>query len=199
MRTLQRLCVFCGSSAGSDPVFADSARALGAALAAQDVELVYGGGSVGLMGELARAVMAAGGRVIGVIPRHLAEREVALTELDDLRVVDSMHARKALMADLADAFVALPGGIGTLEEFIEVLTWAQLGLHDKPCGLLNTAGYFDTLLRFLDEITAAGFMALPHRGLIVTVDRPAEVAPMLRRFQAPQMDKADWARNAGRS
>lgn len=199
MTAINSICVFCGSSPGSDPAYVAHARELGQILAARGLRLVYGGGNVGMMGELARAVLGGGGQLTGVIPRHLMDREVALTELEDLRVVDSMHARKALMADLADAFLALPGGLGTLEEFVEVLTWAQLGLHRKPLGLLNTKGYFDTLLRFFDEIAEAGFMAPGHRRLIVPATEPAAALAALQRFAMPEVDKADWARNASRS
>jgi hypothetical protein len=194
-RGLRRICVFCGSSPGSDPAYAAAARLLGGTLAAEGIGLVYGGGNVGMMGELANAVVAAGGKVTGVIPEALMAREVALTELDDLRVVDSMHTRKALMGDLSDGFIALPGGIGTLEEFIEVLTWAQLGLHDKPCALLNTQGYFDTLLTFIDDIVAAGFMADVHRQLVLTADEPVALLDAMRTFTPPVFDKATWAKN----
>jgi uncharacterized protein (TIGR00730 family) len=194
MKGLKRVCVFCGSSPGSDPAYAAAARNLGKILAAEGIGLVYGGGNVGMMGELANAVVAAGGRVTGVIPKALMAREVALTQLDDLRVVDSMHSRKALMADLSDGFIALPGGVGTLEEFIEVLTWAQLGLHDKPCALLNTKGYFNTLLRFLDHIVTEKFMAEVHRQLILTGDEPAALLDTMRVFEPPVFDKATWAK-----
>ena len=194
-RGLKRICVFCGSSPGSDPAYAAAARLLGRTLAAEGIGLVYGGGNVGMMGELANAVVAAGGKVTGVIPEALMAREVALTELDDLRVVDSMHSRKALMADLSDGFIALPGGIGTLEEFIEVLTWAQLGLHDKPCALFNTKGYFNTLLHFIDNIVAAKFMADAHRQLVLTAEEPAPLLEAMRTFAPPVFDKAAWAKD----
>jgi uncharacterized protein (TIGR00730 family) len=194
-RGLRRICVFCGSSPGSDPAYAAAARLLGGTLAAEGIGLVYGGGNVGMMGELANAAVAAGGKVTGVIPEALMAREVALTELEDLRVVDSMHTRKALMADLSDGFIALPGGIGTLEEFIEVLTWAQLGLHGKPCALLNTKGYFDTLLTFIDDIVAAEFMADVHRQLVLTADEPVALLVAMRTFTPPVFDKATWAKN----
>ena len=194
MNALRRVCVFCGSSPGSNPAYVAAARQLGETLANEGIGLVYGGGNVGMMGELANAAVAAGGKVTGVIPKALMDREVALIELDDLRVVDSMHARKALMADLADGFVAMPGGLGTLEEIIEVLTWAQLGLHTKPCALLNTAGYFDTLLAFLDEIAGARFMAEVHRQLILTAEAPAPLMAAMRAFTPPEFDKAIWAK-----
>jgi uncharacterized protein (TIGR00730 family) len=194
MNKIRRICVFCGSSPGTDPAYVAGARELGKTLAAEGIGLVYGGANVGMMGELADATMAAGGRVTGVIPKAIMEREVAHTELDDLRVVDSMHTRKALMADLSDGFIALPGGIGTLEEFIEVLTWAQLGLHAKPCALLNTKGYFDTLLKFLDEIATAQFMADVQRQLVLTADEPAALLETMRAFSPPAFDKAAWAK-----
>ena len=156
--TFKRLCVYCGSRHGAQPAYDRAARNLGAALARHGIELVYGGGRVGLMGVLAESVLAHGGKVIGVIPKALVSREVAFLELSDLRIVESMHERKALMADLADAFVALPGGVGTLEELFEILTWAQLGLHHKPCGLLNVDQFYDLLLGFLDHALAENFI-----------------------------------------
>src|SRR5687768_3375935 len=150
-RILQRICVFCGSSTGSNPAYRHVADGLGRAIARSGRRLVYGGGNVGLMGVVADAALADGGEVTGVIPRHLVEREVAHAGLSELRVVDSMHQRKQSMADLSDAFIVLPGGLGTLEEFFEVWTWGQLGLHRKPYGLLNVAAYFDPLLTFLDH------------------------------------------------
>jgi uncharacterized protein (TIGR00730 family) len=195
MNRFERVCVFCGSSPGSDPAYVAAAREVGQTLATEGIGLVFGGGNVGMMEELAKAAMAAGGQVIGVIPKALMEREVALTELDDLRIVDSMHSRKALMADLSDGFIALPGGVGTLEEFIEVLTWAQLGLHDKPCALLNTKGYFNTLLRFLDHISSESFMAEVHRQLVLTGDAPAALLDAMRTFTPPVFDKATWAKD----
>ncbi|HEY9193107.1 MAG TPA: TIGR00730 family Rossman fold protein [Methyloversatilis sp.] len=163
-----RVCVFCGSRSGERAVYADTALALGTLLAQRGFGLVYGGGNIGLMGLIADATLAAGGEVIGVIPQHLLEREVAHTGLTQLHVVDSMHTRKALMADIADVFVAAPGGFGTLDELCEILTWAQLGLHGKPCGLLNVAGYFDPLLGMFDHATREGFLSAQHRQLIVS-------------------------------
>jgi uncharacterized protein (TIGR00730 family) len=194
-RGLKRICVFCGSSPGDDSAYITAARLLGRTLAAKGIGLVYGGGNVGMMGELANAAVDAGGQVTGVIPEALMAREVALTELGDLRVVDSMHSRKALMADLSDGFIALPGGIGTLEEFIEVLTWAQLGLHDKPCALLNIKGYFNTLLTFMGDIVAAKFMADAHRQLVLTADEPVALLEAMRTFTPPVFDKAAWAKD----
>jgi hypothetical protein len=160
------ICVFCGSSAGALPEYVAAARALGQRLAQNELSLVYGGGRVGLMGELADACLTAGGRVVGVIPRALLERELAHTGLTSLHVVASMHERKALMADMADAFIALPGGMGTFDELFEIITWAQLGLHSKPMAVVNVAGYFDRLLDMIDHAGRADFIAERHRGLL---------------------------------
>jgi uncharacterized protein (TIGR00730 family) len=163
---MQSVCVFLGSSAGLLPAYAQAAELLGVALAARGLTLVYGAGNVGLMGVLANAVLASGGRVVGVIPESLMERELGHLELSELYVVESMHARKAKMAEQSDAFIILPGGLGTLEEFFEVLTWAQLGFHRKPIGLLNVHGYYAPLLDFLDHAVTEGFVAPTHRSLI---------------------------------
>lgn len=190
---MKRICVFCGSSPGARPAYAEAARELGRLLAATGIDLVYGGASVGLMGILARTVLDGGGRVTGVIPRMLEEKEIALTRLSDLRVVESMHERKALMAELSDGFIALPGGIGTIEEFVEVLTWLQLGIHGKPCGLLNSDGYYDRLLDFFDHMAAEGFIR-PECREAVLVDRdPAELLKKMSLYRAPLPDKAAWA------
>jgi uncharacterized protein (TIGR00730 family) len=175
---------------GKDASFAEAARALAMALAARGTALVYGGGSVGLMGLAADAALAAGGRVIGVIPHALVAREVAHQGLTEQRVVPTMHARKALMAELADAFVALPGGFGTLEELFEVLTWAQLGIHAKPIGLLNTGGYYDSLLAFVDRAIAAGFVRPAYRGFLVVAADPAELLDRLETHRPPAV--AAW-------
>lgn len=190
---MQRICVFCGSSPGVRPEYSTAARALGELLVQQGIELVYGGASVGLMGIVARTVQAGGGRVTGIIPRLLAEKEVALTSLDDLRIVDSMHERKALMAELSDGFIALPGGIGTIEEFVEVLTWAQLGIHTKPCGLLNSAGYYDRLLGFFDQMLAEGFIRPACRSTILVEQEPARLLDAMGSYRSPKDDKAAWA------
>ncbi len=163
-----RVCVFCGSRSGERPVYAETAVALGTLLAQRGFGLVYGGGNIGLMGLIADAALAAGGEVIGVIPQHLLEREVAHKGLSALHIVDSMHARKALMAQLSDMFIAAPGGFGTLDELCEILTWAQLGLHGKPCGLLNVMGYYDPLLAMFDHATREGFLSAQHRQLVVS-------------------------------
>jgi uncharacterized protein (TIGR00730 family) len=162
------VCVFCGSSAGALPDYAEAARALGQLLAHNEVSLVYGGGRVGLMGELADACLSAGGRVVGVIPRALLERELGHPGLTTLHVVGSMHERKTLMADMADAFLALPGGMGTFDELFEIITWAQLGLHNKPMAVVNVAGYFDRLLATIEQAERAEFIAERHRGLLRT-------------------------------
>jgi hypothetical protein len=176
---LRRLCVFCGSSPGAHSAYADAARELGTALARQSIALVYGGGRTGLMGIAADAALAAGGEVIGVIPEHLERLEVAHPGLSDLRVVRSMHERKAMMADLSDAFVGLPGGLGTLEEFFEVSTWNQLGIHAKPAALLNVRGYYDLVDRFLAHAVDEGFLRAEHRARIaVSPDVPAVLASL---------------------
>jgi len=166
METPDSVCVFCGSSAGVDPVHAAAARDLGAALAARGIRLVYGGGNVGLMGILADAALAGGGRVLGVIPGFMRDRELGHRGLTELRVVADMHARKAAMAEAADAFLALPGGIGTLDEMFEIWTWAQVGLHAKPCALVNVKGYYDGLIAFLDHMVGAGFLRAGHRATL---------------------------------
>lgn len=184
-----RICVFCGSSNGGDPRFLTAAREFGRALAAEGIGLVYGGASVGLMGALADTVLDAGGEVIGVIPRALVDKEVAHNGLADLRIVDSMHTRKALMAELSDAFVALPGGIGTFEELLEIWTWAQLGHHGKPCAVYNVAGYYDLLLAFLDHALAAGFLKAMHRDMLIVADRPDELFADVRTYMPPHGSK----------
>jgi uncharacterized protein (TIGR00730 family) len=163
--SFRRVCVFCGSAAGNRAEYGDAARAVGRLLAERGIAVVYGGGRVGLMGMVADAAMAAGGEVIGVIPESMMAREVGHTGLTRLHVVPTMHERKALMYDLSDAFLALPGGYGTLDELCETLTWSQLGLHGKPCGLLNVEGYFDPLIAFFDLATREGFVRPSHRGL----------------------------------
>lgn len=186
---MRSVCVFCGSGPGANPTYLDLARRTGAVLAERGLTLVYGGGGVGLMGELADAALAVGGHVIGVIPEALAKREVAHLGLPDLRVVGSMHERKALMAELADAFIALPGGLGTLEELFEIVTWAQLGLHAKPCGLVNTDGYYDHLITFLDHAVTARFVRPEHRALIMVEPGPAALLERFDGFVAPQLEK----------
>ncbi len=182
---LNRVCVFCGSSDGSDPAYRAEAARFGRVLAARRIGLVYGGGTVGLMGAIADAALAAHAEVIGVIPEHLVDKELAHRGVSELRVVHSMHERKRVMADLSDAFVALPGGYGTLEEFCEVLTWSQLGLHAKPCGLLNVAAYYDPLLRLFDHAVAEGFVRPESRALVVVEDAAERMLDRLSRWQAP--------------
>jgi uncharacterized protein (TIGR00730 family) len=186
---MKRVCVFCGSSAGANSQYAALAQRLGGILAQRGLGLVYGGGNVGLMGRLADAVLKAGGHVIGVIPQSLVDLEVAHAGLPDLRVVASMHERKALMADLADGFIALPGGIGTLEEFCEILTWAQLGLHRKPCGLINVAGYFDHLMAFLDHAVGERFFRPEHRSMVLVDADPETLLDRLDTYRPPQLEK----------
>ena len=169
---MQTICVFCGASAGDDPAFSQAARDLGQLLAERQLTLVYGGGNIGLMGVLADAVLDGGGRVIGVIPKMLVDKELAHHGITDLRIVGSMHQRKALMAELAEGFITLPGGYGTLEEFGEVLTWGQLGLHAKPMGLLNVAGYYDPLLQFFDRAVHTGLLRAEHRALVLEATSP---------------------------
>lgn len=186
---MRSLCVFCGSSPGARPEYAATARLLGTSLARRAVRLVYGGARVGLMRELADAVLRAGGEVTGVIPESLRAREVAHTELRDLRIVGSMHERKALMSDLADGFLAIPGGAGTLEEFFEVWTWGQLGLHRKPCGLLNVAGYFDGLLTFLDHAVGERFVRIEHRAMVLVDDDAGRLLDRFAAYHPPEVPK----------
>jgi len=186
---VKRVCVFLGSSPGARPAYAAAARGFAAELVARDLELVYGGGNVGLMGILADAVLAAGGHVIGVIPGALAELEVAHTGLPDLRVVGSMHERKAVMADLSDAFVMLPGGLGTFEEFFEVLTWAQLGMHRKPCALLEVAGYWNPLRGMLAHAVEERFIRTEHLELLLVSESPAALLDACAHHRAAPVAK----------
>ncbi|MBV1703358.1 MAG: TIGR00730 family Rossman fold protein [Hyphomicrobiales bacterium] len=186
---LRRICVFCGSSPGRDPRHAEAARAFGGEIARRGLGLVYGGGAVGLMGIVADAALAGGAEVVGIIPRALARREVAHRGLADLRVVETMHARKAAMAELADAFVALPGGIGTFEELFEVWTWAQLGDHAKPVGLLDVAGFYRPLLAFLDGVVEAGFLREAHRSLAIVETDGGRLIDRLAAYEAKSIAK----------
>jgi uncharacterized protein (TIGR00730 family) len=188
--TLNRLCVFCGSSPGRNPAYLAVASEMGKLLAERRIGLVYGGASIGLMGAVADAAQAAGGEVIGVIPRALVEWEVAHTGLADLRVVASMHERKALMAELSDGFIALPGGIGTLEELFEVWTWAQLGSHRKPCALLNALGFYDRLLGFIDFVAGEAFMQPMHRDMLLVGENPEGLLEKMESYRAPP--KTRW-------
>ncbi len=189
---MQRVCVFCGSSPGRGSEYGRVAQLLGRALVDRGLGLVYGGASVGLMGQLARTVLAAEGEVVGVVPAALAEREVAFVDLPDLRVVGSMHERKALMAELSDAFIALPGGMGTIEELFEIVTWAQLTIHKKPCGLLNVNNYYDHLVRFLDHAVDQDFMRPIDRALVLVDQDPEQLLNRFGSFQPANLDKAEW-------
>jgi uncharacterized protein (TIGR00730 family) len=186
---LRRICVFCGSSSGTREVYKQAAQAVGQLLCQRGIELVYGGGHVGLMGVVADACLNEGGRVIGVIPQALADKEVAHTGLTELRIVGSMHERKAVMADLSDAFVSLPGGFGTWEEFFEVLTWAQLGIHRKACGVLNVNGYYDPLIEMADRALSEGFLREGHRDLLLSDADPERLLDRLSSYAAPAVDK----------
>jgi uncharacterized protein (TIGR00730 family) len=186
---LRRICVFCGSSSGTRPVYQQAAQTVGQLLCRRGIELVYGGGRVGLMGIVANACLNEGGRVIGVIPQALADKEVAHTGLTELRIVTSMHERKSLMADLSDAFMALPGGFGTWEEFFEVLTWAQLGIHRKACGVLNVGGYYDPLLQMADRALSEGFVREMHRGLLLSDADPEQLLDRLNSYAGPAVEK----------
>ena len=187
-RSLSRICVFCGTNPGSRPAYGVAARELGRALAHADIELVYGGASVGIMGELADSVQEHGGHVTGIIPQQLMEKEAAHTGIRNLIVVASMHQRKSQMADMSDAFIALPGGIGTLEGFLEVLTWGQLGIHAKPAGILNVEGYFDDLTGFLDHAVQEGFLTEAHRQAIMVESEPGSLLDRLRSY-SPREEK----------
>ena len=186
---LKKICVFCGSSAGADPIFRSAATAFGSLLASEQIDLVYGAGSVGIMGTVADAVLKSGGRVTGVIPRFLATRELLHEGITSVIQTEDMHERKATMARLSDAFVALPGGLGTLEELFEVMTWGQLGLHTKPIGLLNVAGYFDPLVALIERAIHDGFCRTEHRELFVVDDQPERLLTRMRRHQPPDVKK----------
>jgi uncharacterized protein (TIGR00730 family) len=185
---IRRICVFCGSNKGSSGEYAEAARQLGQLFAREGIALVYGGGSVGLMGELADSVLASGGEVIGVIPHALWAREVGHRGLTDLRIVETMHERKAMMADLADAFIALPGGLGTLEEIFEVWTWAQLGLHQKPLGFLDVNGFYSPLMQFIDRAVRERFVKQEHRTIAML---SSDAEALLRRFDAWEPPKVE--------
>ncbi len=186
---MRSLCVFCGSRTGIEPAYSEAAGALGRALAAEGITLVYGGGRVGLMGVVADAALGAGGEVVGVIPKALLEREISHSGLTELRVVGSMHERKALMSELSEGFIALPGGTGTLEEFFEVLTWAQLGEHRKPCALLNAGRYFEPLLILFDHMVAKGFLSEEHRAMVLVANEPETLLESLAGYRPPRVIK----------
>jgi uncharacterized protein (TIGR00730 family) len=188
---MRRICVFCGAYPGVDPVYREQARLMGEALAREGLGLVFGGGSIGLMGTIADAVLAAGGEAIGVIPQALQERELGHAGLTQLHVVSTMHERKALMASLSDGFVALPGGMGTLDEFCEIVTWAQLGIHAKPCALLDVAGYWSGFLGFVDHAVSQGFVKAEHRRMLVVERSPERLIAAMRAWQPPKLTR--WA------
>jgi len=193
MHEINNICVYCGSSAGIDPAHIEAARQLGQALAQRNIGLVYGGSSLGIMGAVANSVLQHDGRVIGVIPRALATREIAHDELSELLVVDSMHQRKARMEALSDGFIALPGGLGTAEELFEILTWAQLGLHRKPCGILNSHGYYDKLISFIDHTVEQQFVKLVHRQMLLTAAVADELLDQFIDYTPPEVPK--WLRH----
>ena len=185
-RKFSTLCVYCGASQGHDPVYAEAARQLGHSMVRQGLSLVYGGGHVGLMGVIADAVLEAGGEVTGVIPKALMDTEVGHDKLTRLLVVKDMHERKALMAEYADGFIAMPGGIGTLEELFEALTWAQLGFHEKPIGLLNVNGFYDGLTAFLSHLVSEGFLRAEHAALLIRERDADALLEKLRDFRMPE-------------
>lgn len=189
VRVMQRICVYCGSSSGKNPEYTVVARLLGMELARRNLGLVYGGASIGMMGVIADAVMQHGGEVIGIIPKVLAHKEVAHHHLTELKIVNSMHERKALMAELSDGFIALPGGLGTLEELFEILTWAQLGLHQKPCALLNINNYYDGLISFIEHAFAEQFINPRHRALLLLDDNPSSMIDKLMQYSAPTLER----------
>lgn len=182
---MQSVCVYCGSSAGRQAEYRQGARELADALVDRGIRLVYGGASVGLMGEMADQVLARGGKAIGVMPQGLVDREVAHQGLSELKVVGSMHERKAMMAELSDGFIAMPGGLGTLEELFEILTWSQLGIHQKPCGLLNVRGYYDGLLGFLNLAVSEQFIRSRHRQLLITDSAAEPLLNVMAAYQSP--------------
>ena len=186
---LHRLCIYCGSNSGSLPEFTKAAQECGTQIARHHIGLVYGGGNVGLMGVLADSVLAAGGEVIGVIPQYLANKELAHPAATEMHRVDTMHERKQLMAHLSDGFIVLPGGIGTLEEMFETLTWLQLGLHNKPIGLLNVAGFFTPMLEFLDTMVIRRFLKQEHRELLLVENEIQALLPRMSVFKAPNAHK----------
>jgi uncharacterized protein (TIGR00730 family) len=190
------ICIFCGSSAGRNTAYKGAAVKLGQLLAEKKLNLVYGGGNIGLMGEIAQSVIKAGGKAIGVIPQFLVEKELVYTNLTKIHVVDSMHERKAMMVELADAFIAMPGGFGTLEETVEVLTWAQLGLHRKPIGLLNIDGYYDYLNDFFEHMVAEGFLMREYKEMLLIRNDPAAMLASLTTFELPSVDKWGSLNNA---
>ena len=186
---MKRICVYCGSSMGKRPEYAAAAKALGEALVERNIGLVYGGASVGIMGLVADTVLSLGGEVIGVIPQAIADKEIAHTGLTELKVVANMHERKAMMAEYSDGFIALPGGMGTLEELFEVLTWGQLGFHTKPCGVLNVDGYYDHLIAFLEHAVDQEYLKSNHLGMLQKATEPTALLDLLSDYTAPEVGK----------
>lgn len=186
---MKRICVYCGSSMGKRPEYADAAKALGEALVERNIGLVYGGASVGIMGLTADTVLSLGGEVIGVIPQAIADKEIAHTGLTELKVVANMHERKAMMAEYSDGFIVLPGGMGTLEELFEVLTWGQLGFHKKPCGILNVDGYYDQLIAFLEHSVDQGYLKSNHLDMLQKATEPTVLLDLLSDYSAPEVGK----------
>lgn len=186
---MKRICVFCGSNTGNDPVYIEQAKQLGSTLAQQNIQLVYGGSSIGLMGAIADATLAACGKVTGIITQALLDKKTAHSGLTELTVVQTMHERKSMMFNNADGFIALPGGLGTFEELFEILTWAQLGDHTKPCAVLNINGFYNKLIEFLDHSTDQQFMKPEHRNLLITGTEPNELLQKMRDYKAPQVSK----------
>jgi hypothetical protein len=191
---VKRISVFCGSSPGAQPEFSEAAQMLGEELVKRRIGLVYGGGRVGLMGEISTTVIQAGGEVIGVIPEGLVKKEIAAVELTDLEVVPSMHERKARMVEISDGFIALPGGLGTFEEIFEVLTWAQLGIHNNPCGFYNVNNYYGYLINFLDHAQNEQFIKCEHRQMIIIEEHPGRLLDRFLSYTPPIVDKAAWAK-----
>jgi uncharacterized protein (TIGR00730 family) len=192
MSKFNRLCVFCGSSKGAKQEYIDAARELAALFSQSDIELVYGGAVVGMMGALADAVLANGGRVVGVMPKFILEKEIAHEDITELHIVNSMHERKALMAELADGFIILPGGIGSVEEFFEIVTWSQLGIHSKPFGILNVNGYYDLMLKFIDHMVNEGFLNSLYRDNIIVEKSPEKLLEALSNYKRPAVEK--WSK-----
>jgi uncharacterized protein (TIGR00730 family) len=190
---MKTICVFCGSSLGARPEYFKAANALGISLLNRNIRLVYGGARIGIMGQIASTMLENGGQVIGVIPRELVTKEVAHKYLTELHITETMHERKAIMSELSDGFIALPGGLGTLEEILEMLTWAQLGIHRKPCGLLNVADYFNGLLTFLDHSVKEHFVEPVNRSMLLVDNDPDSLLSKFMSYKAPQVDMVKWA------
>lgn len=196
---MKNICVFCGSSPGSKPGYLEIARQLGKELVANNIGLVYGGGSVGMMREVAETVKQNGGQVTGVITKQLFQMGVAFTGLDDLRIVGSMHERKTMMAELSDGFIALPGGFGTMEEIFEIITWSQLEIHDKPCGFLNVESYFDKLMDFINHMSGEKFIQEEHKSIVLVDEKPKELIKKFSEYTPVRVDKARWAKELTKS